>query len=59
VLTFLDEVAVFWADPDKETYSLYKEAKVKNRAQLEGWKKDIAAGKIPDDRRWHDVKRGA
>jgi hypothetical protein len=58
VLQFLDEVAVFWANPDKETYTLYKEATVKKRQQLEAWKKDIDAGKIPEDRRWHDVKRG-
>jgi tetratricopeptide (TPR) repeat protein len=39
VLTFLDEVARFWANRDK---------------QIETWKKDIAAGKIPDDHRWRE-----
>ena len=49
---FLDDVAVFWANPDKETYSLYKEMKVKNREQIEAWKKEILDGKIPTDRKW-------
>ena len=52
VAKFLDEVARFWANPEKESYSVYKEAKVTNRQQIETWKTDIAAGKIPNDRQW-------
>ena len=52
LVKFLDDVALFWANPDKESYSVYKEQKVKNRDQIERWKNDIVAGKIPTDRQW-------
>jgi len=45
VAKFLDDVAVFWHNP-------YKEMKVKNREQIEAWKKEILDGKIPTDRKW-------
>ena len=48
---FLDEVARFWANPD--TAPDYRKAdKIKQREQIEAWKKEILDGKIPTDRKW-------
>ena len=52
VVKFLDDVAVIWTNPDKETYGPYKESKIKNRELIEAWKKEILDGKIPTDRKW-------
>jgi hypothetical protein len=52
VIAFLDDVARFCANPDKETYAPYRQSKIKSRQQIEAWKQDIRAGKIPTDRQW-------
>ncbi len=50
VVKFLDDVASFWADPDKSAN--YKEMKIKNREAIEAWKKEITDGKIPTGPKW-------
>jgi len=52
VIEFLDQVAVFWADPDKEADLGRKELPEAHRKQLNDWKEQLRAGKIPKDRRW-------
>lgn len=48
---FLDDVARFWANPDTAR-DYVKADKVKQREQIEAWKKEIFDGKIPTDRKW-------
>ncbi|MEI8290132.1 MAG: hypothetical protein WCH99_11725 [Verrucomicrobiota bacterium] len=51
VLAYLDDIARFWANPDKAPSS-YKEYTVKKRQQIETWKTAIRAGNIPEGPNW-------
>jgi hypothetical protein len=53
VIAFLDDIAGFWANPDKETEQVFRELKVKNRNDIGAWKETIRAGKIPEFPRSH------
>ena len=52
VITFLDLVARFWANPDKRTEANSKRVASNNLKQLQDWKKQLRAGKVPDHRKW-------
>jgi len=52
VIAFLDLVARFWANPDGRTRPNSKRVASDNLKQLESWKKQLRAGKVPDHRQW-------
>jgi hypothetical protein len=52
VIAFLDSVARFWANPDERTEPNSKSVASENLKQLESWKEQLRAGKVPDDPRW-------
>ena len=52
VIAFLDLVARFWANPDSRTEANSKNVASENLKQLESWKKQLRAGKVPDHRKW-------
>ena len=51
VVAFLDDIAKFWANPDKAA-SYYKADALKKQQQVETWKTAIRAGQIPNDPKW-------
>jgi hypothetical protein len=59
VLTFLDEVTRFWANPDLATSPAYKQSAARDRQTLESWKVTIAAGAIPDSPSWRESSGSA
>jgi len=52
VIAFLDSVARFWANPDDRTEPNSKRVASENLKQLESWKEQLRAGKIPDHPKW-------
>ena len=52
VIAFLDLVARFWANPDGETEPNSKRVASDNLKQLESWKDQLRAGKVPDHPKW-------
>lgn len=52
VLTFLDAVERFWGNPQERPEANSKAVAAANLADLEEWRKQIRAGKIPDDAQW-------
>jgi hypothetical protein len=52
VITFLDSVARFWANPEQRTQPSSKRLASENLKQLESWKAQLRAGKVPDHRKW-------
>ena len=52
VITFLDSVARFWANPEERTQPSSKRLASENLKQLESWKEQLRAGKVPDHRNW-------
>jgi hypothetical protein len=52
VIAFLDSVARFWANPDDRTEPNSKSVARENLKQLESWKEQLRAGKVPDHPKW-------
>jgi hypothetical protein len=52
VLVFLDLVARFWANPEERIQANSKRVASDHLKELESWKKELKAGKIPDHRKW-------
>lgn len=52
VIAFLDLVARFWANPDEKIGANSKRVARMNLKQLESWKKQLRAGKVPDHPKW-------
>lgn len=52
VLEYLDLVARFWANPDERTEANSKRTAREHLNQLEAWKTQLRAGKIPDHTKW-------
>ncbi|MCH7920787.1 MAG: hypothetical protein IIC50_22780 [Planctomycetes bacterium] len=52
VITFLDLVASFWANPDEKTEANSERVTSEKLKQLESWKKQLRAGKVPDHPKW-------
>ena len=52
VIAFLDLVARFWANPDERSEPNAKRVASDHVVQLESWKGQLRAGKVPDDPRW-------
>lgn len=52
VLQYLDLVASFWANPDERTEANTKRIAREHLNQLETWKRQIRAGKLPDHTKW-------
>ena len=52
VIAFLDSVARFWANPDERTEPNSKRLASDNLKQLESWKEQLRAGKVPDHPKW-------
>ncbi|MHC4516275.1 MAG: hypothetical protein ACYTGW_04255 [Planctomycetota bacterium] len=52
VIAFLDLVARFWADRDGKAEVNPKRSGSEKLKQLESWKQQLRAGKMPDDPKW-------
>ncbi len=52
VIAFLDLVARFWANPDERTEPNSKRLASEHLQQLESWKEQLRAGKVPDHPKW-------
>lgn len=52
VIAFLDSVARFWANPDERTEPNSKRIASEHLKQLESWKEQLHAGKVPDHPKW-------
>ena len=52
VIDFLDSVARFWANPDTRTEANSNRVASENLKQLEFWKTQLRAGKVPDHPKW-------
>ena len=52
VIAFLDSVARFWANPDERTEANSKRIASEHLKQLESWKEQLRAGKVPNDPKW-------
>jgi len=52
VIAFLDSVARFWANPDDRTEPNSKSIASEHLKQLESWKEQLRAGKVPDHPKW-------
>ena len=53
VLAHLDQVAVFWANPDDSP-----QMALKHQKEVDTWKQAIRAGQVPNDSLWHDAHLG-
>lgn len=56
VIAFLDSVARFWANPDDRTESNSKSIASEHLKQLESWKEQLRAGKVPDHPKWRQTE---
>jgi hypothetical protein len=52
VVAFLDSVARFWANPEERTEPNSKRLASENLKELESWKEQLRAGKVPDHPKW-------
>lgn len=52
VIAFLDAVAKFWANPNERTEVNSKRIASEHLKQLESWKQQLRAGKMPDQPKW-------
>jgi hypothetical protein len=52
VIAYLDAVSRFWANPDERTEPNAKRLASGHLKQLESWKEQLRAGKIPDHPKW-------
>ena len=52
VISFLDLVAHFWANPDERAEANTKRVASKNLKQLNSWKEELHNEKIPDNPKW-------
>jgi hypothetical protein len=52
VIAYLDSVARFWANPDDRTEPNSKSIASEHLKQLESWKEQLRAGKVPDHPKW-------
>ena len=52
VLQYLDLVARFWANPDERTEANSERIDREHLRQLEAWKEQVRAGKVPAGNRW-------
>jgi hypothetical protein len=52
VIAFLDAVARFWANPDERAEANSKRIASEHLKQLDSWKQQLRAGKVPDHPKW-------
>jgi len=52
VVAYLDSVARFWANPEERTEPNSKRLASENLKELESWKEQLRAGKVPDHPKW-------
>lgn len=52
VITFLDLVARFWANPDEKTEANARSVASRRLRDLERWKGQLRAGEVPDSNQW-------